>query len=156
VLPSRKGCAIPPCSNFISLHTFHSVRRLIPSLLSTTIMPTPAPPASTSQLSNSTLSPFKRPWFKKDMKNNALVHSITVAKALQDASDLTGVPFLKSVVAGFVIILENVQVRFLRQSRLRESSQSSALTVRGSERMMRTLRALWTVSAPSSIFCRTR
>jgi hypothetical protein len=79
-------------------------------------MAAPAPPASTSQASTSALSPFKRPWFRKDTKNNALAHSITAAKALQDASDLTGVPFLKSVVGGFVIILENVQVRFLLQT----------------------------------------
>jgi hypothetical protein len=59
-----------------------------------------------------TVSPFKPSWFKKDTKNNTLVHSITAAKALQDASDLTGVPFLKSVIGGFVVILENVQVRF--------------------------------------------
>jgi hypothetical protein len=73
-------------------------------------MTTPAPLASTSQSSPATLSALKRPWFKKDTKNNALVHSITVAKALQDASDLTGVPFLKSVAGGFVVILESVQV----------------------------------------------
>ena len=73
-------------------------------------MSTPAPLASTSQSSPATLSAFKRPWFKKDTKNNALAYSITAVKALQDASDLTGVPFLKSVVGGLVVILENVQV----------------------------------------------
>jgi hypothetical protein len=79
-------------------------------------MVAPSPPASTSQSSTSTLSPFKRPWFKKDTKKNALANSITAAKVLQDASDLTGVPFLKSVVSGFVIILENVQVRLFHQT----------------------------------------
>jgi hypothetical protein len=74
-------------------------------------MTTPDPPASKSQSSTTVLSPFKHRWLKKDTKNNALAHSITAAKAFQDASDLTGVPFLKSVVRGFVIILENVQVR---------------------------------------------
>jgi hypothetical protein len=44
------------------------------------------------------------------MKNNALAHSITAAKVLQGASDLTGVPYLKSVVGGLVVILENVEV----------------------------------------------
>jgi hypothetical protein len=57
-----------------------------------------------------TISAFKRPWFKNDTKNNVLAHSITTAKQLRDASDLTGVPFLKSVVGGLVVILENVQV----------------------------------------------
>jgi hypothetical protein len=85
-------------------------------------MAAPAAPASNSQPSTSTLSPFKLPWFKKDTKNNALAHSITTAKALQDASDLTGVPFLKSVVGGFVIILENVQVRFVHQTVISECS----------------------------------
>jgi hypothetical protein len=47
------------------------------------------------------------------MTNNTLAYSITAAKALQDASDLTGVPFLKSVVGGFVVILESVQVCFV-------------------------------------------
>jgi hypothetical protein len=75
-------------------------------------MTTPAPRASISQSPPATRSAFKRPWFKKDTKNNALAHSITAAKALQDASDITGVPFLKSIVGGFVVILENVQVNF--------------------------------------------
>jgi hypothetical protein len=73
-------------------------------------MVTPAPSALTSQASLGTHSAFKRLWFKKDTKNNALAHSITAAKALQDASDLTGVPFLKSIVGGLVIILESVEV----------------------------------------------
>ena len=73
-------------------------------------MSAPATLASTSHSSPATISAFKRPWLKKDTKNNALAHSITAAKTLQDASDLTGVPFLKSVVGGLVVILENVQV----------------------------------------------
>jgi hypothetical protein len=35
------------------------------------------------------------------------------AKSVQDASDFTGVPFLKSVVGGLVVILEHVQVCFV-------------------------------------------
>jgi hypothetical protein len=76
-------------------------------------MTTPAPLASTSQSSPGTVSALKWPWFKKDTANNTLAHSITAAKALQDASDLTGVPFLNSVVGGFVVILESVQVCFV-------------------------------------------
>ena len=98
-------------SNFTYLaFTPISVWRLIASLLPTAIMTTLDPSASTSQPLTTTLSPFKQRWFNKDTKNNALAHSITAAKALQDASDLTGVPFLKSVVGGSVVILENVQV----------------------------------------------
>jgi hypothetical protein len=76
-------------------------------------MTTPAPLASTSQSSSATISALKRPWFKKDTMKNTLAHSITAAKALQDAGNLTGVPFLKSVVGGFVVILEGVQVFFI-------------------------------------------
>jgi hypothetical protein len=76
-------------------------------------MMTPETLAPTSHSSSVTLSTLKWPWFKKDTTNNTLEHSITAAKALQGASDLTGVPFLKSVVGGFVIILESVQVCFV-------------------------------------------
>jgi hypothetical protein len=73
-------------------------------------MTAPALPASTSKSSPATISASKWPWIKKDMKNNALAHSITAAKVLQGASDLTGIPYLKSVVGGLMVILENVEV----------------------------------------------
>jgi hypothetical protein len=86
-------------------------------------MSTPTPTLLTLHASTPTRSVFKQRWFKKDTKNNALAHSITAAKALASAIDLTGFPWLKSVVGGFVVILENVQVRFMGQSALYDHAE---------------------------------
>jgi hypothetical protein len=79
-------------------------------------MITPAPPALASPLSIAPLLASKHLWFEQDMKNDALAHLIAAAKALQDSRDLTGDPFLKSVVGGLVVILENVQVHTIHLS----------------------------------------